>query len=309
MKKKIIFIVVIVLILCVGCTQDRMITQVKKDNGQILVGTGMRFYINSLIVKEESVNIYSNTIDIGLEISNEFPFANKYTLIILNNNEQEKYYVDEQAYVNYDIIIPKNSSKKIDLGLNNLYDGSNELIFILYREDDRIPKEEFVPSELYLTYKGITLFVNERNSIYSFKNTEPAHEIIEDYGEVPGIFLVKDKDSVGENGIKVLTQDQFKDANNYKFYIFRNISKAKFQQGILVVFIDNKQVEIYNNGNKRNNILSKLEIDKALIPVEIEIKEPGTHACFALLIGHSNETQPYSERLFFSNLLIINKGQ
>jgi hypothetical protein len=308
-KKNILVIIIVCIIICVGCTQEKEITQEEKkqSNKQIMVCTSMQLCINGTTVKEENINIKSNTLDIELEINNDYPFENKYTLIILNNGKQEQYYIDKEMYLNYDINIKEKINKVVTVGIKDLNNGPNELIFILYREDHRIPKDRFVSPVTYLTYKAITVCVNDRDIIYSPKNSEPALEILHNCGDVKGIFLVKDTDCIRENGVNVLTQDNLQDTDIYKFYLYRSISKLEFTQGIFVVFMDNKQIEVYNNGKKYFNLISKLQTGNALIPVELEIKEPGMHTCFALLIGYSNKELPYMDRLFVSNLLFINK--
>lgn len=268
----------------------------------------MRFCTNGTTVKEQNVNIKSNTLDIEIEIDNDYPFENIYTLIMLNNGKQEKYYIDKQMYLNYDITINEKSNKIINVGIRDLNNGANELIFMLYREDQRIPKDIFISPGMYLTYKAITVCVNDQDSIYSPQNSEPALEILQNYREgVKGIFLVKNSDSIRGNGVEVLTQENLQDTDIYKFNLFRTISKTEFTKGIFVVFLDNKQIEVYNNGKKYFNLISNLQTGNALIPVELEIKEPGMHSCFALLIGYSNKELPYMDRLYVSNLLFINK--
>lgn len=308
-KKNILIIIIVYMIICVGCNQGKEITQEdnKQSKKQITVSTGMRFYINGTTVKKQSVSTNSNTLDIELEVNNDYPFENKYTLIILNNGKQENYYIDKQMYQNYDISIREKVNKIVTVEIRDLNNGSNELIFILYREDNRIPKDSFVPPGMYLTYKAITVCVNNQDIIYSPENSEPAFEIPYNYGGVKGFFLVKDTNSVNENGVKVLTQDGLQNTDIYKFYLYQAISKPEFTQGVFVVFMDNRQIEVYNNGKKYLNIISKLQTGKALIPVELEIKEPGTHICFALLICYSNKELPYMDRLFVSNVFTIQK--
>ncbi|SDH00427.1 hypothetical protein [Desulfosporosinus hippei] len=308
MKKKsiLIFIIVYIIVCCTGCIQE---TTSEEKKQSIMVSTGMRFCNNGTTIREENININSNTLDIEIGIDNDYPFENIYTLILLNNGKQEKYYIDKQMYLNYDISINEKSNKIINVGIRNLNNGPNELIFMLYREDQRIPKDIFISPGIYLTYKAITVCVNDQDSMYSPQNSEPALEILQNYGEdVKGIFLVKNSDCIRKNGVEVLTQENLQDTDIYKFNLFRNISKTEFSKGIFVVFLDNKQIEVYNNGKKYFNLISNnLQTGKTLIPVELEIKEPGTHSCFALFIGYSNKELPYMDRLYVSNLLFINK--
>lgn len=306
LRKILPFILIPLLAIAISYTYSNYLLRTSMASSEEMSGTELIISSAGQKIVHERISLDNSSLDLELAVRNNSPHTSQYKLLIVNNNRQIDFLSGSNNCRGLDIELSGQQEKEIPLAIKGLNDGLNELIIILIKHDvQALSSGGFIPPTMIFSYKTLEILVDDSETSLSLPNIVNVHEEPTNNGEVFGLYLLKNIDSVTPEGIRALTQDSVSGPGEYPFAFYRAFPENFMKNYSLIMFCDYQQIPITHQGQPYDIFFCPFTNKEAVIPVSIELAE-GEHYCFAMMLTYDDGNKPLSNRVLFSNLANIN---
>lgn len=281
--------------------QEEIMHEEKK---QELVGTKMAIYYNGESINFNKISI-DNKLRLDIKLYNDYPWDNEYNIIVVNNNMQKNFFIEEKEFKSFKIKINPNEAKDISLEMQDFNTGVNEILIIAVRENKPFEQKSITPHK-NIIYRLITAYNKEgfKNKI-EYNNIDFSSEAISNIRQ--GLYIIEDIFSF-DKGIQVISDKELKyTKEKYPFSIYlAPISSKSNTLCTLLAFVDYEQQNFYIDNNSYNVLDLEIRSQSAgFFNVSLDIPDPGSHSIFYLIISYPNTETFFFDRIYFSNIVSL----
>lgn len=299
-----LFFIILFVIPLIGLGIIRPVADIKKTKLQQYIGSSITIFHENEERVKNIINTNENSIDFKIQIINDYPDNQTYEIIVIYDYKQKSFFVTNKQYNHYSVNINGKKDIIIPLRINDIDDGLHEVTFVAIRKHKGIPPEEFIPP----SYNFISKTIHIKKNTSQFRNHQIATFKKEpcSVNNIPGVFLIKDKSSVSQDGITVFTREVI-DSPKLDFFIYKCVPGQKDNLFTILIFLDYQQSILFQNNYIYENLTNQVSQESLIIPVSIDPVTKGHHDLFAMLITYPKNEVGKNElnRIFFSNLINI----